>query len=744
MPRHSKKAVTLCLAAATAVTWVVRVDAEPGLGFQEPVNLPTSDPSDKFVLYSSQEWVNFKLWAKASNIKLVSPEKSTASSASSGDALPCYDAVYQDLEDDPARSAKWALPFPRLHGFDGKSKLVPVGCRALWRAWKTDVDFLRRLKDHTREARVYCELAELDVVEQVVTGKKTQPLSGKKIEFVRVELDTEETCPTEVEAHTAEEATPLLAGEEAGSPGGDDAAGGAAARPRQSRGGPSVAQLAAPQSPIGVLPPGGPAPGSGSGQQQKQGADAHSCVVQEKATKATAKKTPPAPKKKKKSLFAAHLFGPVEENKAKKSVFLLKHKEDAQQVLDFCFQQAVIRSRVLVDVSAYAKYFPRPTSRLYVRATGTKNLESDGIVALTDLLYKGSSSEFGEPLVGVPSPLLAGGLKSTITKFLTSEDIHEREDVERVRAAVTRRVTDFARELHKKDANAFQKLKCELNKEVVFQELYNSLKDKKSRALLGWLLYFSIAFSGWVVSTLAAEAAGRVAGAVISEALPSAIPLWTRLPARLVGGRLAFLNRVALPNHPFKWLAQYFKPTIGKSAQRVAANYFKERAKKLGVLFLISAVPAWMGNYPVKVLNWVWPVGEIQPVFDQKQVAEAAAKFGKYRQELHGMQKGDYIYVHQTPNVLQQVRNRGYLAPTSTIGRRLQKGMHGRIVRMPFEAIKPDKEGKMKLTDEAERKTIAVEWVGPAGNREEHEHRPEQIEHLLVRNAMRIVRPGEQ
>lgn len=165
----------------------------------------------------------------------------------------------------------------------------------------------------------------------------------------------------------------MLAGEEAGSPGGDDAAGGAAAPPRQSRGGPSVAQLAAPQSP------------TPTGRQQKQGADAHSCVQKEVVAlagasyakaKTAAKKTPPAPKKKKKSLFAAHLFGPVEENKAKKSVFLLKHKEDAQQVLDFCFQQAVIRSRVLVDVSAYAKYFPRPTSRLYVRATGTKNLES--------------------------------------------------------------------------------------------------------------------------------------------------------------------------------------------------------------------------------------------------------------------------------------------------------------------------------------------------------------------------------
>ena len=46
---------------------------------------------------------------------------------------------------------------------------------------------------------MYCELAELDVVEQVVTGKKAQPLSGKKIEFVRVELDTEETCPIEVQ-----------------------------------------------------------------------------------------------------------------------------------------------------------------------------------------------------------------------------------------------------------------------------------------------------------------------------------------------------------------------------------------------------------------------------------------------------------------------------------------------------------------------------------------------------------------
>lgn len=44
-------------------------------------------------------------------------------------------------------------------------------------------------------------------------------------------------------------------------------------------------------------------------------------------------------------------------------------------------------------------------------------------MALTDLLYKGDGAE-----LGVPSPLLAGGLKSTITKFLTSEDIKEREE----------------------------------------------------------------------------------------------------------------------------------------------------------------------------------------------------------------------------------------------------------------------------------------------------------------------------
>ncbi|CAD7952907.1 unnamed protein product [Amoebophrya sp. A25] len=653
-------AATACLSTGTRAA----LSDGAGLGFGlEPVEHPPKKGAPDFLYVESAfEWAKFQRWAL---------QKYPAAAP-----LECRDAAVAEEN---------ALFFVNLkESSSGGRRLVPENCKKLYREWQTNVHMV---KTSHGGIQAFCELGVVETITNVLQGKPAGLAFGNHVEKVRVALPPRRTGQCEA---------PTL-------PGAVDA------EPVTEE------QVASPVSAADISA--GVAQLRDDGETEARGAklspNAFSCAEDSERLKketATNSKTQEAKGRKRgakeafmsilgrgckrrkqepvaKNQFQAHLFGPVEENKVVKNVFLLAKHKEGQEIIEFCLETAAKQSKILLDITAKWDNALRlkPYTRLYMRSAST----SPEVTALTDWVYRIPISPF--------STTVKVSRKPITTELADPEQVAEEQWLEAYRGEFVEKMVDLSRSVHKEDGSAWQKVKCGMNSPVWRQWLTKVSSGKKTkREILRWTLYIGMAVGAMALRAGIAAALAPLLQSPV-DMIFGVIPNVVTVPYASAWVHRAGLPKFFIPSFVIK-LLQFFP----RATQKNIALGINQFLSSWGHL-LIFAV---FYDAPGRLAHRIWPDGALPSTVDGKNISDLAKKMAEWRSESQRLAPGDYVMVQRQPSFSNRIRGSLFWGRPY----QYQAGDYGKVVSVPVQAPKADGSGRIKMLDQKPSSRTSILW----------------------------------
>ncbi|CAD7945561.1 unnamed protein product [Amoebophrya sp. A120] len=624
--------------------------------------------------------------------------------------------------------------------------ITDADCKQAFNAWKTRVSRLAT-PTGTQNVTVHCELAQLQTVEEALTGKPISAKRSQRILMVPVKLDVgSETCPASEQADEQTQEISLLddntlTGPAPASPPADMAAGVAqlaspisspiaGCRPRTSAKRSAdhfSSNMINPNDPLLLSPAAKRARGSlSNGEQQTRS------IFNPK--RYLLGKHVPRPQK---TAFSAFTVKGVQERGAVKNVFLLADKEDGQKILEFCFEQAALHARILLDVTAtYRKY---QSSRVYARADRDGTTE---FMPLTDWLYRKEDNGIARN-ARAETVVMDGKLDRV--ELADGVALEERNWLAAKRADFVRKTTELARKVHSGDGSAFQKLKCELKRgrfDTALKSSFGALKNYKTRRSLQWVSYIGVVAASYLLSNVVANAAGKVVGPAAANFAAQAAP--EQVSVQYMAQWIPSIsNRITIPvKGPAQLLANYIPSTFW---EKNAAAYLKRKMQEHGALFMVAGAGFIQYDVLGKLMNYLSPEGDLKDAikFDEKEMKKLATEFANVRSDLVALKENDYIYVNREGNTLSFWQK--FFASEDLI---FHEGSFGKVVKTPTGPIKPNGAGMYEFVPEGMSKTDKLEILWNVGGGDTPEvtarsgqHKPATLKKFLAEGKMMKITP---